>query len=102
MTAHDESKLTHQEYLDERQLLYGNQQSNYVNFEKTILTLGSALLAFSIAFLRLLPPDTGIEAKSYLIASWVCFGAAIVSILLSFVVSGIAFNSEIKAIETAR
>ena len=46
--------LSRDEYLAERKELYKYQQENWANFEKTLLTLSSGFLAFSMSFLAFL------------------------------------------------
>ena len=93
--------LSQEEYIQERNLLYGHQQNQYDKYEKAILTLGTALFAFSVAYLRLLPVDVVVQAKWLLIASWIGFGVSIVAVLLSFLMNARGFDEEIRAAEKA-
>jgi hypothetical protein len=111
MAAEDSEKpepLEYEVYVRERENLYKYQQSNWASYEKTIVTLSAAFLAFSVSFLGLVkkepilgaPPET-IKFLALLITSWVLFAASVLLILLSFPANAGAFDVETRKIEDA-
>lgn len=102
--------IDYETYKDERQFLSELENSNYENYEKTILTLSSAFLAFSVSFLGILPTysETSsslitvkkeVVAHSLLIYSWVSFSISVIAILLCFLVSALAIRKEVEKLE---
>ena len=71
--------------MQERELLAKNEQTNFENYEKTILTLSAAFLAFSVSFLGLLPKRESLPlhiiSTDFLIWSWFLFALSVASIL---------------------
>jgi hypothetical protein len=95
-------RIDYKDYLTEREHLSKYEQANYDNYEKTILTLSAAFLAFSVSFLGLLRkrPESGAElavltAHSLLIWSWISFASSIFFMLLSFLINAIALRTEV-------
>lgn len=87
----------YKDYASERELLYGAEQQNYQNFEKIIITLSSAFLAFSLSFLALFSKKAGaaettfsFDGISTLVASWILFATSVISILVSIMLGAIA------------
>ena len=82
-------KMPRTVYLEERQHLAKYEQTNYENYEKTILTLSSAFLAFSISFLSLFDKSSDINnsvfpivvTTAFLFSSWIMFAFSVLSIL---------------------
>jgi hypothetical protein len=87
----------YKDYISERELLYGVEQQNYQSFEKIIITLSSAFLAFSLSFLALFSSKGTAEASTFhfayistLVASWILFAVSVVAILVSILLGAIA------------
>jgi len=93
--------LSREEYLDERKLLHGFHQAAFDSYERAVLALASALFAFSVAYLRLLPEGETIQAKFALVSSWCFFAVAILSILSCFAMNIKAYNVEIAKVDAA-
>ena len=92
----DESERDYKQYLKERDELLKRQLSNSQLFDKAILTLSSAGLGFSLAFIR-----KGISlaeaTQVYLLyVSWGLFVLAIASTLISFFTSQRAINKQLE------
>jgi ABC-type siderophore export system fused ATPase/permease subunit len=97
-------KMPYPDYQREREFLSKIEQSNYKNYEKTILTLSSAFLAFSISFLRLLKNNGAPLDLSFgflLVLSWIAFGVSVISILINFLTSALALRKEVSKLEEA-
>jgi hypothetical protein len=95
-------KVTYEDYVRDRKMLSDYEQKCYESYEKTIITLSSAFLAFSVSFLALLRgrgPAPNLVFSESLIASWVVFGASILFMLLSFWVSALANRKEVAKLE---
>lgn len=67
--------------------LLKRQLSNSENFDRSILTLSSAALGLSVAFIKSIVDVPEACHLWLLIASWCCFAFAIISTLLSYHVS---------------
>jgi len=100
------SSQTYDDYVKERELLSKFEQAAFDNFEKTILTLSSAFLVFSISFLGIirkkadsgaaLPPLASID---FLVFSWVSFAASVLFMLLCFVTNALSLRAAVADIE---
>jgi len=79
--------------------LLKRQLSNSENFDKAVLSLSTAGLGFSLAFIKDIaifsPPDYLVM----LYLSWGCFGSAIVSTLLSYLASQRGINCQLVRAE---
>ena len=99
-------QIEYKDYLAEREHLSKYEQSNYDNYEKTILTLSAAFLAFSVSFLGLFRKkvDSGTDlpaltARFLLIWSWISFASSIFFMLLSFLINAIAIRAEVVELQ---
>lgn len=70
----------------------GGRRSGSEEYDKAILTLSSGFLAISIAFVKDVVPLAHIVWMPALIISWMLFAAAVLSTLISFVVSQHAYD----------
>lgn len=61
--------------------------ANSVNYDNAILTLSSGALGLSLAFMKNIVPIDKIIYLHFLIISWGLFGLAIISTIISFLVS---------------
>jgi hypothetical protein len=102
-----DGSLDYDTYKAERELLAQLEQSNYENYEKTILTLSSAFLAFSLTFLSLTSnhspgqlPNPPLSI-SILFSSWLCFGLSVIAILVDFLVGALAMRRDVQILERA-
>jgi hypothetical protein len=104
----DELIFTHDDYVKERAHLSQCEQANYASYEKTILTLSAAFLAFSVSFLGLIKKTVAtpvnpvvLALPGVLISSWILFASSILMMLLCFLISSLAFRKEVATIEDA-
>jgi hypothetical protein len=93
--------ITYDDYVKEREHLSKYEAANYENYEKQILTLAAAFLAFSVSFIAILrnKPNVLLTWHSVLIASWICFAGSVLSVLLSFPINAIATRSAVEELE---
>ena len=101
-----DAQEAYEDYTTEREHLSKYEQANYDNYEKAILTLSAAFLAFSVSFLGLfrnktasgvqLPP---LRCPNLLIWSWISFGSSILFLLLCFLVNAMALRAEVCELE---
>ena len=74
-------------YMKLRDDLLARELTNSVNFDKSVLSLSSVGLGFSVGFIRDVV-DVGAAVNLWLLhASWILFGLAIVMTLVSFLIS---------------
>lgn len=85
-------------YEKARQDLLKRSLSNSESYDKAILSLSSALLGVSLAFIKDVVPLHEARHPWLLIFSWYAFGFAIISTLISFRVSQLAINREFAII----
>ncbi len=81
-------------YAKTREDLLKRQLSNNENFDRSILTLSSAALALTVAFIRGMPE---IHCVSLLVLSWIALVSSILTTILSYLASqrGIARQLEL-------
>jgi hypothetical protein len=102
------SRLPHSIYVDERKQLATFEQANYERYEKTILTLSSAFLAFSVSFLGLFKPAAStppevrpILGLPVLVLAWLAFAGSVTVMLVCFIVNSLAMRGDIHKLEAA-
>jgi len=102
-----DQEQAYEDYSTERDLLSKIEQTNYDNYEKTILTLAAAFLAFSVSFLGLFrnkttsgAPLPQLVSPNLLISSWICFAASILFLLICFLINGVALRAEVIELES--
>jgi hypothetical protein len=83
-------------YAEYRKDLLARQLSNSENFNRSILSLSSAILAVSVAFLRSQGPSPTPHYVGVLSTSWIAFALAIVSTVLSFMTSQVAIDRHLQ------
>ena len=92
----------YEDYSKERDLLIDLERANYDGYEKAILTLSAAFLAFSVSFLALLknrvtpaPPAVPIPifATRILFYSWISFGSSVFLTVLNFLPAAIGMRA---------
>jgi len=91
------------EISEERRRLYGEyrkdllarQLSNSENFDRSILSLSSGILAVSVAFIRGSTPAQALQHTLLLSISWAAFAIAIVFTLVSFTTSQKAIDQHL-------
>ena len=86
-------------YSETRTDLLTRQLSNSERLDGAILTLSTAALGVSIAFVDNIVPLEIAEYVILLIVSWFLFGASIISTLISFIISQIAIKTQLSYAE---
>ena len=79
--------------------LLARQLSNSVEFDKSILTLSTGMLALSLAFIKDVVDLSHARYTPFLIFSWGLFGGAIISTLLSFMTSQMGIDRQLDYAE---
>jgi len=85
-------------YLQERKTLIELQKTSFQQFDKAILALSSGGLGFSLLIFNNVIDPKQIECKALLILSWICFGIAMLSTLMSFYFSIRAFDKRLESL----
>lgn len=94
--AADDFRLKqHELYIAERTQLIDAARESARSFDKAVLTFGSAVFGFSIAFLKDIAPTPAPGTLKWLLAAWCLFASGLLLILLSFLFSHQACNSQI-------
>lgn len=96
MTDSDEARRLHGDYTKE---LYERERGNSASLDRAILALSTGSLGVSVAFISNLVKLS--EAKSIIMlqGAWCLFGAAIVSTILSFLVSHYGLKTQFRYAE---
>jgi hypothetical protein len=92
----DIAQKEHEVYLDERKQLIDAARESARTFDKAVLTFGSAVFGFSIAFLKDIAPNPAPDTLKWLGASWLLFSLGLLAILMSFLFSHRACLFEIE------
>lgn len=82
-------------YSETRKDLLNRQLSNSENFDKAIISLSTAGLGLSLAFIKDIVKIPEAHCLVLLYFSWSLFGAAIISTILSFVSSQSGINKQL-------
>jgi hypothetical protein len=91
----------HELYLEERKQLIDAARESARTFDKAVLTFGSVVFGFSIAFLKDIAPKPVPFTLKWLGASWLFFSFGLLVILLSFLFSHRACMFGIESYEKA-
>ena len=83
----DDLKTRQQLYTETRKDLLTRQLSNSERYDGAILTLSTGALGLSLAFIKDIAPLPSAHSLNVLIISWWLFGSAIISTLISFLLS---------------
>ncbi|SRR5258706_5708536 len=83
-------------YLEERKLLIDAARESARTFDKAVLTFGSAIFGFSVAFVKDIAPKPTHSSLGWLVASWLLFSVGLLVILFSFLLSHKACHHEIE------
>lgn len=83
-------------YQRTRDDLLKRQLSNDENLDRSILTLASAALALSVAFLRYTPNPTSF---GLLVVAWIGFVTAIIATIASYITSQLAIKRQLQLAE---
>lgn len=89
----------HAQHMDERKLLIEASRESSRTFDKAMLTFGSAIFGFSVAFIKDVAPHPVTVALCWLGASWSLFALGLLSICLSFLFSQSACQFQIDVSE---
>lgn len=79
--------------------LVKKQISNAENFDRSVLTLSSSALGFSVAFIKDLAPLGTADVRWALVGSWSLFGAAVILTMISFMTSQSAIRHQLDIAE---
>lgn len=82
-------------YAETRTDLLKRQLSNAENFDRSVLSLSSGLLAASIAFIKPSATGSGMGHAAVLACSWVALAIAVASTMISFLVSQKAIDRQL-------
>jgi uncharacterized membrane protein len=86
-------------FAEARKDLLARELSNAERFDSAILTLSTAALGVSLAFIKDVVALQSAERVAWLIGSWWLFGCAIVTTLLSFVASQLGLRRQLRLAE---
>jgi hypothetical protein len=105
-TTPTSGKFSYEDYVKERDSLIKFEQSTYDGYEKTILTLSAAFLAFSVSFLGLLQKGgksqlSPLVAPKVLFWSWIFFAFAVFIMLCNFLVNAIGLRAAVRDVWNA-
>jgi len=92
----EEGQLAGNVYRQHREFLLRGLYEQAKSFDKGILTLASGALALSLVFIQRIAPDPKPWTLYFLLQSWLCFAASIVSTLMSFLASQAAHRNRIR------
>ncbi|MBU0566776.1 hypothetical protein KJ693_02160 [bacterium] len=82
-------------YSETRNDLLNRQLSNSENFDRAILSLSTAGLGFSLAFIKDIVPFAQVSHLKLLCLSWYMFAIAIVVTLVSFIASQLGIDKQL-------
>jgi hypothetical protein len=85
--------------VDYRKHLVLAEQKAQEDFDKTVITLSGGALGISFAFIKDVVGLGSIHNQCLLLASWICWGSSITSILTSFYLSHFALRAAIVQID---
>ncbi|HUE02207.1 MAG TPA: hypothetical protein VMR62_21740 [Bryobacteraceae bacterium] len=91
----DAPQKEHEQYLKHREQLIDAAREGARTFDKAVLTFGSAVFGFSIAFLKDIAPKPAAGTLVWLGTAWALFALGLFTILLSFLFSQRACRIEI-------
>ena len=89
------SKLTNEQYFEERKLLLAARQRGYQRADQMIVGGATGALVLSITFLRNLGSAAGLLASGWLVSAWSLLLVTLLLNLLSNYTSAKSFNVEI-------
>jgi hypothetical protein len=79
-------------------LLQGEQKSQE-DFDKTVISLSSGALAFSMAFVKNIAGEPPYSASWSFLCAWLCWTASLIVVLVSFFLSVYAFRLTLSQID---
>lgn len=79
---------------DERKLLIDAKRDAARSFDQTMITLSAGALGLSLTFVQQLATKPA-EWRAFLSVAWICFGFALVAILISFIAFQYAIDAKI-------
>jgi hypothetical protein len=74
-------------------------QSSSDEYDKSILTLSSAMLGLSLTFMKDIVPIAQITHRYSLYVSWICFAVSVLSVICSFRLSIPAHCAHLKCLD---
>jgi hypothetical protein len=94
-----EDRRREQLHESKRTELIAQQSSNSEAYDKAVLTLSSAFLGISLAFIKDFAGDTPLGCTWLLVVSWGAFGFAIIAAVASFQVGNKAIEIQLERAE---
>ena len=91
-------KERREEFSDYLNELYSREMSNSKDYDKAILTLSTAVLGISLAFIKDVVPLATASKELWLYASWGLFALSIVIVIVSYLVSQIAIYKQVGVV----
>ena len=88
------AKMKYEDYRDERKILIYAELEQARSFDKYILTLAAGTFGLSLLFIRQIVPQPEEGTIWLLIAAWVAFSVSILSTLISFLFSQLAYRKQ--------
>ncbi len=95
----EEEELRQKLLAETRADLFKRQLSNAENYDRSILSVSTAFLGFSLLFLKDFVPANLAQWLWLLYGSWVMFTCAVLTIIISFLVSQSAINVQLEKAE---
>jgi hypothetical protein len=78
------------------------EQKAQEDFDKTIVSLSGGALGVSFLFLKDIVGAAPILHTRFLLASWICWGTSITSVLCSFFLSHLSLRRAINQVDTGK
>lgn len=91
--------MDRQEYLDTRKGYIDSASEQQALIDKSILTLSSFALGFSLAIIQAVNSSNNVLGTTYLKISWILFGSTIIASILSMVFSQECFYSYLAQLD---
>jgi hypothetical protein len=85
--------------LEYRKEIATMEQKTQEEYDKTIITLSGGALGVSFAFLKDVLGAGTINLPSMLMASWICWGLSVTSVIISYYLSQLALRAIIKLVD---
>jgi hypothetical protein len=89
-----------QTQLDEyRELLSSLEEKMQSEYDKAVMTLSGGALGISLTFLKDIVKQTPLIHPGWLMAAWICWGASVGAVLMSFLTSLNAMRKALRQVE---
>jgi hypothetical protein len=94
-----ETALKRTLHLEHCKVAWGAIQSSSDEYDKSILTLSSAMLGLSLTFMKDIVPMAQITHRYSLYVSWICFTVSVLCVICSFRLSIPAHCAHLKCLD---